>query len=266
MNNKVITGCISLLLSIPLFAQPELADTVFNQSNEKGQKTGYWKKTYPNGNPVYIGYFKQGKPVGKMTRYYDDGVKKAELTFLPDSNITKAILFYPNEEKAAEGNYINQKRHGEWRFFSYYDQTLKAIEHYNHGLKVGQSRSYYSSGQIAQELKWKEGKENGAWKQYFENGLLKLQALFRNGKLHGDYLVYHPNGQKYVQGQYQNGLMHGNWTYFNENGTTELEVTYENGKLVKGQELIEQNQEFFDMIEENKGQFTEPTVEDVLPM
>lgn len=262
--SKVFGIGICLVITAQLPAQPQTSDTVFNQTDEQGQKQGFWKKEYENGKPVYIGYFKDGKPTGELKRFYENGEVKAIMNFKEESDTADATLYYQNGEKAAEGTYIGQKRHGEWRFYSYYDQTLKAIEHYNQGIKEDISKSFYSSGQVAQELKWQNDKENGAWKQYFESGLLKLQALFKDGNLHGDYMVYHPNGEKYVEGQYKNGLMEGDWIYYNEDGSVKAEITYQNGEPVKGQELLEQEQEFFEMIEENKGKYTEPTVEDVM--
>jgi len=265
MIHRLLCITFACTFAFTAVAQPP-QDTVFNQTDKDGLKQGYWKKTYPNGNPVYIGYFVDGKPQGELKRFYEEGEVKAVLKFGDIPATAEAKLFYPNGELAAEGMYKQQQRHGQWKFYSYYDQSLKAIENYEGGIKQGMSVSYYPTGQTAQELKWNNGIKDGAWKQYFDNGIIKLQAIFKNGKLHGDYRVYHSNGKTYVEGQYNNGLMDGPWKYYDEKGELKIEAVYSNGKLIEGEELIEQEKEFFEMIEENEGKFTEPTIEDLMPM
>ena len=74
-----------ILLLIFLISGEELwaqtADTTWNQTDALGQKQGHWKKYDPDGNMIYRGYFKDGKPVGRMERYYADGTRRAELTY-----------------------------------------------------------------------------------------------------------------------------------------------------------------------------------------
>ena len=65
-----------LIFSIPLFtiAQPitSKTDTVTNRIDESGLKQGYWITYYENGNKKYEGFFKDDKPVGTFTRFYED--------------------------------------------------------------------------------------------------------------------------------------------------------------------------------------------------
>ena len=55
------------------------SDTVWNVTDEKGWKQGYWKKHYPNGHLMYRGFFQDNKPLGRMERFYDDGKLKGVL-------------------------------------------------------------------------------------------------------------------------------------------------------------------------------------------
>ena len=52
-----------------------------------------------------------------------------------------------------------------WRYYSYYDKTLRLKENYTNGLKEGVSKKYFSNGNIAEELNWSNNQKNGDWVQ-----------------------------------------------------------------------------------------------------
>ena len=112
-------------------------DTVFNQLNSMGQKTGYWKKYYENGKLRYEGCFENDQPVGLMKKYYKGGLPQSTLQFRPDSKTVHAKLFYENGKIAAEGNYVNNKKDSTWLFYSFYNGRLAIMEDYLNGEKDG---------------------------------------------------------------------------------------------------------------------------------
>ena len=52
-----------------------------NQVDDQGRKSGYWKVDYPNGRTQYEAEFIEGRPVGEMIRYYENGAVKARMNF-----------------------------------------------------------------------------------------------------------------------------------------------------------------------------------------
>ena len=76
---RLIIFCISLFIFN--FLQAQTKDTIFNQTDAKGLKQGFWKVKYDNGSINYTAFFKNGKPVGLMKRYFEDQSLKAEMNF-----------------------------------------------------------------------------------------------------------------------------------------------------------------------------------------
>ena len=70
----------------------------------------------------------------------------------------------------AEGNYVNNKKHGVWR--EYYDSNggLMIEESYLNGVKHGRFASYHPNGQVLSEGEFQYGSREGCFKVYDENG------------------------------------------------------------------------------------------------
>lgn len=252
-------------LTFSILIQAQLSDTI-NQVNENGLKQGYWQKNYPNGKPIYKGFFKNGKPNGVMKRYFDNGELKAIIKFPEEGDSVYAELYYNNGKLFSEGNYVRNRKEGEWKFYSYYDNTLKAIVSYKNGMKHGNEISYYPNGTKAELLQYNMGSKNGKWEQYFATGEIKQEATYVNEQLHGAYVIYYPSRLKYVDGTYYKNLMDGTWYYFDEDGQIEYKAIYNKGMLENPEELEKEEQQFFKNIEHNKGKYSDPTIEDVMPM
>jgi antitoxin component YwqK of YwqJK toxin-antitoxin module len=80
----------------------------------------------------------------------------------------------------AEGNYIDNQKHGLWR--EYYDHTgtLMIEEHYNLGLMHGRFTSFYPDGQKFSEGEFINGAREGYFKVYDERGTNIRNLLFVN--------------------------------------------------------------------------------------
>jgi antitoxin component YwqK of YwqJK toxin-antitoxin module len=238
--------------------QPETKnDTIFNQLDKQGKKTGWWKGTYPDGTIRYYGYFEDGKPVGLMKRYMDDGTLQAKIYFYNDDRAF-AKLYYNDGNLAAEGIYVNMKKDSLWKYYSYYSQELMAKEWYNSGLKDSISVKYYESGQVFEKLYWKNGKKDGQWIQYFENGEQKLKGHYDNGTRTGDFKTYYPSGNLETDGKYKDNLMTGNWDFYLPDGSEEMSIEFEAGKAKNPDKLLKKQRDFLELIEENKGKIPEP--------
>jgi antitoxin component YwqK of YwqJK toxin-antitoxin module len=249
-----------LFVSVPLFPQ---TDTVFNHTDTQQLKQGYWKKNYSNGKLMYTGFFKDNKPLGEMRRYYESGALKAILNYR-DGSHAKARLYYENGEIAAEGNYIGAQKDSVWTYFSYYNKSITGRESFDRGKKHGLAINYYGNGDVSEKTEWFQDKKSGLWEQYFNNNVPKLKARYKENKLHGQFIVYYNNGEPYISGNYENDLREGKWTLFNEDGTVQAIVNYSAGKAAEEEKLNEDQQKFFQLIDEAQGKFNEPDETDFL--
>jgi antitoxin component YwqK of YwqJK toxin-antitoxin module len=236
-----------------------------NQTDANGMKQGFWRVTYENGKTKYEGSFKDNKPVGLLKRYYDDGTIKAEINFGKTGKKAYAKMYYQNGLIAGEGNFIESMRDSIWKFYSFYDSTIRTIESYKNGIKDGPSSKYYTNGKVAEELTYQENKKSGPWRQYFEDGTLKLKATYINDKREGEYIMNYPSGKPETKGVFTNNLMEGSWIYLDEEGKTTMTIQYINGIPQNTKEMDKKNEEFFKKIEENKGKIPEPDETNAVP-
>jgi antitoxin component YwqK of YwqJK toxin-antitoxin module len=256
-----------LLFFIPLVTVAQsvtsTTDTVVNRTDGNGLKQGHWITYYEKGNKKYEGFFKDDKPVGTFTRYYEEKGIQSIMEFAEDGKEAYIRIFYNNGKLAAEGKYIERLKHGEWRYHSYYDSRLSYSENYVHGGKHGISTVYYPNGKVSEILNFSKNKKDGEWIQYFENGRVSLKSTFRAGKLHGNYVQYHPTGMPYVVGAYNQDRRDGEWCIYNEKGEEVMKFDFMMGVARNQDELDRKQEEFLNQLEKNKGKIREPQLSDI---
>jgi antitoxin component YwqK of YwqJK toxin-antitoxin module len=239
------------------------SDTIWNQTDKQGQKQGFWRVSYESGKTRYIGFFKDNRPLGEMKRFYEDGVIMAIQYFL-DNKKSRAKLFYKNGELAGEGNFIESMKDSVWKYYSYYDKSLKMEENYIKGLKEGYSKKYYTTNKVAEEIEWHNNQKHGPWKQYYDDGSPKLNANYSKDKRYGSFITYYPTGKTEIKGNFENNLMQGEWIYYDENGNIKSKVVYVNGIAQNATELQKKDDEYFKLIDNNKGKFPEPDENNIM--
>lgn len=259
---KLLSVIVLIILGFStLIAQ---TDTVFNQTDNKGQKQGYWKKNFQNGNLMYKGFFKNNKPLGEMHRFYEDGQLQAILFFNEDGNTSKVKLYYQDGEISAEGFYYGTLKDSIWKYYSFYSGKIVSEEHYSKGKKNGISKSFYESGVISEEIEYHQDIKDGIWNQFFEDGKAKLIAFYKQNMVNGKYIFNYPNGKMMMLGSFIDNKRNGVWSFFNDDSTEKYQLHYEMGIINAEDEkkLVEQDKEFFQKVDESVGKFEEPTPED----
>lgn len=226
---------IVLFFPVAIFAQ-------VNQTDSDGLRQGKWQKTWPGGKLMYQGQFKDGKPVGEWTRFYEGGQVKAKINYTENSDSAFAQLFDEWGKKIAEGAYVNEKREGKWIFFS--NNVKISEEEFSEGRKHGISRTYYPTGEVLEESEWENGTREGNYRVFFKNGKPYMQCKFSNGKRNGLCLSYFQNGRIEMEATYKNNLRHGEWKFYNEHGEYLYMLKYDNGQLLNPEvrDSIDNNQ------------------------
>ena len=223
MTKTKIVFLIAFLFSISIFAQS------FNEIDDNDQKQGKWVKTHNNGNKRYEGQFRNNKPYGTFTYYYENGQTEAVNTFSDDGIIANAVIYHQNGKKMAEGKYVNQKKQGTWKYFSELDEKLVAEENYTKGLLDGESRTFYAeNGGLLEVILYRAGLKSGSYQKYFPGESLMIEGYYENDLLEGEYITYDINGNIQTRGKYSKGLQIGNWEYFDEEGNLLTEEQFKN--------------------------------------
>ena len=165
-----------------------------NRTDNQGRRQGLWTDFYANGQKRYEGRFKNGKCQGEFKYYDEQGNLKATNTF--DKSGDKALhkLYDPNGTLIATGYYLNQKKEGEWRYFS------------------------KDNGQLILVEDNKNGKVDGKSMVYYETGVLMMERQFVNDVQEGHAKIYYPSGALKEEGDYLHGSKTGIWKAFNEDG------------------------------------------------
>ncbi len=210
-----------------------------NLLDDQGRKTGHWKIENPSGTTLYEARFQEGKPVGEMIRYYENGAIRASLMFdsLEDKSFTR--LFYKSGKQAAEGWHINKAKDSVWTYFSEFDGTVRIREPYQNGVLSGIVRSYYPGGLVSEEVNWLRNLKNGDWKQFYEDGSLRLACRYENDKLTGAYDLYYPDSTLKVKGAYLDNHKNDTWRFFGETGSEVYFIEYLLGKVVDQEKYLQ---------------------------
>jgi antitoxin component YwqK of YwqJK toxin-antitoxin module len=218
-----------LRLFIGLMLGAILTVSAQNQVDEEGRKIGHWKVDYPNGRTLYEADFKEGRPVGTMIRYYENGVVRARMNFDSTGKRCYTQMHYPSGKLAAAGWHLNQEKDSIWTYYSPVDGSVRIREPYHQGKLQGKVRNYYPSGRVSEEIEWANNVKQGDWKQFYDNGVPRLSSHYENGLLNGSYEVYFGNGKIKIRGSHLKDRIHGTWSYFDEDGKELISHEFVNG-------------------------------------
>jgi len=166
-----------------------------------------------------------------------------------------------------EGEYLNDKRVGKWKFFAIEDKSFKKILQqevtYNNGEKEGpykyfypsgkigivgtntsgiwdgETKSYYESGNLYGTRFYIKGSATGRHTYLYSNGNLKFEQNFYNDTLEGLVQHYYPNGNIEESFNCKKGEIHGEYKYFYESGQLWVNREYVDGKVFNILELYD---------------------------
>lgn len=243
-----------------------------NRKDSKGLRQGKWKYFYPDGKVKLEGTYRDDKRNGYFKTYDDKGmlleiskyvndVKQEEAPELAKLDVktdyypsgkVKTVASYKGEvpegirrEFSEEGKvtaaYTFSKgkliaegivdeegvREGDWKEF-YTSGQLRAEGKYAGGNRIGKWKFYYENGNLEQEGSYNnQGNADGVWRWYFDDNTLLREEHFINGLSEGIFSEYDENKNVIIQGEYVYGLKEGFWKY--QQGDHREEGTYRGG-------------------------------------
>lgn len=232
------------VLKYTLLLSAFLAVTAFGQINQKdaqGRKQGVWKKPYATSTAFqYVGQFKDDKPVGRFTYFYESGKTKAIMDFWDDGETSYAKMYHESGYLMARGKYINQQKDSTW--VQYDDRGIISYqEDYKLGKLHGQRVVFYEpqNGQykVMEYSYWKDGLQHGEYKKYHPNSKVAEEGKYVDGNKHGEIKHYHPNGKIAMIERYKYAVKHGYQIVYDKTGKQTGYKLYWEGVELKGEAL-----------------------------
>jgi antitoxin component YwqK of YwqJK toxin-antitoxin module len=255
MRLKIFVSVSLLIISVSSFCQ---VNDGLNNTDKQGRKQGHWSKNYPNGSVMYDGIFKDDHPVGELKRFYEDGKIKSILVYSNDGKTAIARMYHTNGNISAKGTYKDQKREGQWKFYSaYLNGYLISEENYKANLKNGPAFKFYTDSTIAEKLNYVNDVKSGEWTQYYPDKKLHLRSYFHNGRLNGKFEVWFENGAIEYSGQYKDDSRDGDWVIFNKDGTVRYKLNYVLG-VTQDRKMDIDESNLLDSLENNIGRVADP--------
>jgi antitoxin component YwqK of YwqJK toxin-antitoxin module len=215
-----------------------------NLTDANGRKQGPWSKVYP-GTKVYQykGQFKDDKPVGTFTYYYQSSKLKAIVKHIEGTNRSEAVYYHENGLVMSKGIYKDLKKDSIWLNFGP-SGRLSNKETYKNDLLDGKKIVFYVPEDIEDKSQlvmsvsfYKEGKMNGEYVEYFEGGSLKVKGAYVMDRKSGLWVSYDVGGFKMTEETFRNGLKHGWCMAFDESGKVVGKQYYLDGRHIQGKEL-----------------------------
>lgn len=134
----------------------------------------------------------------------------------------KYLRFHPDGKVFEERNYKNDVLDGESKVY-FSNGQLDYIENHKDGQYEGLYQKYFENGQLSNEGQYVDNQMSGVWKRWYEDGTLREEVTFASNNENGPFKEYHPNGQLKAVGEFIDG----------DNEQGELLLYDENGEVIE---------------------------------
>lgn len=221
---KKLIFVILTLVSTLTFAQE------INQKDANGFRHGEWRKNFEGTKVLrYKGQFNHGAEVGTFKFYKNiDGkpVLTATRTFSLNSDLAEVKFYASTKNIISEGKMRGKTFVGKWLYYHNKSKVIMTEEFYNNKGKLeGLKKTYYLSGQLAQQENYRSGILFGEARWFSEAGKVIKTYNYYNGALHGPAKIYDSKGNIEMEGLYQKDRRHGIWKFY-KNGKLENEKDF----------------------------------------
>lgn len=232
-----------LILSALFFATVNLfAEPVYKQTK------------YPNGNIKIEGLFDEGKPVGEIKRYHENGKLQGIQIFATDGT-SKAEIYAGDGTLSARGNYNGHNKVGLWHYYASSGYTFM-MENYVDGIRQGEALIFSPDSVVLERMFYIDGLLNGERISYYPYGNIMFKYTYDMGVLHGLYQFFFESGSIGEEGMYLNGKKDGIWKVYDVESPEVQEINYVDGVAINQAELDAELQKKLDSYE------TDPLIRD----
>lgn len=158
---------------------------------------------YKDGKKSSETWYRGNQEDGLSTHFYKNGKVLSKLIWKEGRPYTSVEAF----DSTGKPRDIGDLKNGDGRLKFYDRKTNKMISDiaYIDGIKNGDYRFYYKSGELKEKGVFKAGKIVGEACAYFKNGKLKERVFFLNDRPDGEHYVYYRSGKVKKYEKWQNG-------------------------------------------------------------
>ena len=205
-----------------------------------GKEEGEGFEYAPDGRIISLFRYKEGNLLRseRVNRFDKEGKKRGPW-----------VTFHSNGMLASEGSYMNNQKHG---VFKYFDRKgdLITLEKFREGDLVLDSEeavildirsTYYSDGSVKSTGGYVDGMKEGTHRSYDRDGNIISGKIYRKGEVAseglidetGDYQgywkLYYDTGELQAEGEFENSRRIGDWVYYHKNGEVEHKAKFVDG-------------------------------------
>lgn len=140
---------------------------------------------------------------------------------------------YPEDGKIEEGNYVDDRKNGEWVKYHLDGKTPRLKGNYIDNRPNGAYTKFYPNGEKMEEGKFTSGKQVEVFRRYYDTGVLSQEKHFNNeGREDGSVRYFHPNGQLEFEYVKKDGVTVGEAKRYYPNGDVKEIIMYNNDGTV----------------------------------
>ena len=150
-------------------------------------------QTYADGSRSEVEVIVKGGeriPDGKAVYFYANGQRRAEGRHSKGQRVGRWQGWHANGERASTGKYKGGERSGVWRFF---DSQGKSIEHLTGTYEFVERTDHRGVTRYQGYLV--DGQRQGPWRVDWWTGQVLAYGAFVDGQRSGPWCVWHPDGQ-----------------------------------------------------------------------
>ncbi len=209
-TSKYINGVVST--KAPELAKLDVRTEYFDNGQVK------FLRSYKDGEAE--GIHKEFSIEGKIidAKVYEEGVLTAE-GILDTLGRKQGIWkeFYPDGKTQSQGEYLNNKRVGEWVFFHPNEKVEQKGKYDKKGKAQGVWKWFYETGNVLREENYRDNLVDGPMTEYSDSGKVISKGDFIDGQKEGPWMLELQGYRE--EGSYKGGMRDGEWKhYYTENG------------------------------------------------
>lgn len=190
---------------------------------------------YPNGNVKMEGTFENGKPVGEVKRYHENGKLQGIQRFAADGS-SKAEIYAGDGTLSAIGNYDGYNKVGLWHYYASSGYTFM-MENYEKGIRQGEALVFSADSVVLERMFYVDGLLNGERISYYPYGNVMTKYTYEMGVLNGLYQFFFESGSIGEEGMYLNGKKDGIWKVYDVESPEVQEINYVDGVAINQAEI-----------------------------
>ena len=185
---------------------------------------GHYQNYHENGQLESEGAVLNGLPQGDWTRWYANGNKMENGTYVND-------LFVVNNSWKPDGSQMVWNGSGEYTLY-HNNGAIESFGWMENGLREGLWTYNAEDGTTMSTIIYKEGNMNGKMVGYYEGGQKRTEGMYENNIASGQWTWYHTNGEKESSVNVINDKKEGEQLTWSANGALVKKEVYENGELI----------------------------------